>query len=248
MINKIVSFKQIPIIRRGDIKIVSPYTLPQKYDEDVFVKIEPNAEHENRFETLINLRETKNLARNQFLIDKEEKTLKNAGMDVWSTKQRGKGLGIVLHLNNVMELLENDLDKIELYSMGQAVLFHGKCKLRPSLRDKDDIETALYTVSLKDYKKFPQIKNVVQKATDYLDEVLFSGGVSCLNRQNLKKANDIVSEYIETINTQKLTPQEREDFGFSSGFDMVLTKERILENKDFFNDLFEKYKIDYKIK
>ncbi len=247
MINKIVSFKQLPMMRRDDIKIVSPYTLPQKYDEDVFVKIQPNQEHENRFETLINVRETKNLARNEFLIDKEEKTLKNAGMDVWSTRQRGKGLGVVLHLNNIIELMENDLDKIELYSMGQAVLFHGKCKFQPALRDKDDIETALHTVSLKDYKKFPHIENVVQKAIVYLDEVLFTGGAYCLNEKNLKKANDIVSEYIETINTQKLSPQEREDFGFSSGFDMVLTKEKILENKDFFNSLFEKFKIDYKI-
>lgn len=236
------------MIKRGDIKVVSPYTIPQKYDSDVFVKIEPHEKHKNKFETLINIREKKNLARNEFVIDKEEKTLKNAGMDVWSTKQRGKGFGVILHLNNIIELMENDLDKIELYSMGQAVLFHGKCKLQPALRDKDDIETALYTVSLKDYNKFPQIENVVQKAVDCLNEIFFTGGLYCLNKENLKKANDIVDEYIELINTQKLTPQEREDFGFPSGFDMVLTKERILENKEFFNNLFEKYKIDYKIK
>ncbi len=247
MIHKIISFKQLQFKKQDNFKIAQDYKLPVQNDSDVFVRIEPDYE-KNHYETVIDNRNYHNLARNQFAFDEKTKTIKNGGMDVWSKNQRGKGLGVVLHLNNIMELLENDLDKIELYSMGKAVLFHGKCKFEPVFTNKDDIENALYVISLKDYEKFPQIKESVEKATEYLNEIVYTGGFYCLSPKNLKKASDIVTEYIEKVNTKKLSQEEREEYGFPSGFDMVLTREKILENKDFFNTLFKKYKVDYQIK
>lgn len=250
MINSIISFKQIPLLRYkkedGEIKIVSPYLLPQKYDRDVFVKIKTKDFDDDEYKTQITDGQVE-IASNDFCIDKEEKVLKNAGMEVWDKNHRGKGFGVVMHLNNVIEVLENDLDRIHLYSMGEAVLFHGKCKFEPDFCDRDSIEEALYQISLKDFMKFPEIESSVDKAVKYLNEIFITGGINCLNRDKLKYAQDIVTEYIEAVNTKKLTPEEREEYGFANGFNMVLTKEKILENKDFFNNLFRKYHIDYEI-
>lgn len=246
MINKILSFKQIPVIKHGNFNIVSEYKIPVKNDTDVFVRVDADYSA-NHFETKIDDSEFQNIARNGFSIDKNKKLLKNGGMDVWSTKHRNHGFGVVMHLNNIMELFENDLDRIELYSMGSAVLFHGKCKFEPDFRDKDTIEDALYEISLKDYKKFPQIEKSVDKAEEYLNEIAMTGGYHALDSDKIKYAKEIVSEYIEAVNKKKLTPEEKEEYGFASGFDMVLTKEKILENKDFFNGLFKKFNIDYEI-
>ena len=49
------------------------------------------------------------------------------------------------------------------------------------------------------------------------------------------------------MSTKKLEPQDKVDYAFKNVLDMYLTKEKILENKDFFNALFKKFNIDYKI-
>lgn len=144
-------------------------------------------------------------------------------------------------------MMENDLDKIELYSLGQAVLFHEKCKFEPQLKNIYDIIDSLDFISKKDCKKIPQIKDVEKEAGEYFDEIQFTNGIYCLNPRKLEYANSLVSRYIEAVNSKKLTPEEKEEYGFPQGFDMVLTKEKVLENKDFFNGLFKKFDIDYEI-
>lgn len=245
-INSLVSFKQIPFLERNNIKIVSGYKIPVKNDSDVFVKVESDYE-ENEHETVIKREYSSSIARGKFEIDKKKRILKAGNMDVFKEHQKGKGFGIVLHLNNIMEMLENDLDKIELYSLGQAVLFHGKCKFEPRLRGSDEIMETLYSISEKDSEKIPQLKEIVKEAGEYFDEIHFTNGIYCLNPQKLEYANSLVSRYIEAVNSRKLTPEEKEEYGFMHGFDMVLTKEKVLENKDFFNGLFKKFDIDYEI-
>lgn len=247
MISPIISFKKIPFESIGKVKIPSQYSLPVKNDCDVFVKVHADSK-ENAFVTEIEDFEKKNIATNKFKIDFLNGLIKNAGMDVWGNLDRGKGFGIVMHLNNVMALFENNLERIQLESLGQAVFFHSLCKFEPDLKDRDDIETTLVFISSKDTKKYPDLKESVQKADKMLDEIMITGGMYCRSDKNLKRANDIVKEYIELILQKKLDKQEKEEYGFNQGFRMVLTKERILENKDFFNKLFESKGIDYEIK
>lgn len=242
-----IAFKQIPFDKKGNNKIVKDYTVQIKNDSDVFVHVEEDYEN-NHYRTVIDNMDFDNLAKNEFSINKNKKTISNGCMDVWDKKDRGKGLGIILHLNNIMELMENDLDKIELHSIGSAVLFHGKCKFQPELRTREAIEDVLYEISLKDYAKMPVIKDSVTKAVDYLNEIHFTGGLHCLDKENILKVNRLISEYIDSVNSQKLSKEERFEYGFSSGFDMSLSREDIIENREFFNKLFEKYGIDYKIK
>lgn len=246
MITSIISFKQIPFIKKNGIKIAAPYTIPVKNDADAFVRIEEK-DKKNAYATVIKNEYCDEFARNNFDINIENKVLSNGNMDVKEIKNREKGFGAVMHLNNIIELFENDLDKIELFSTGSAIPFHAKYKFEPILNNKDTIEDFLYLISLKDSSEFPEIEQPVKAAGKYLDEIHYTGGYYCLNKDKLKYAKDIVISYIDAINSKKLTPAQREKYGFESGIEMVLTKEKILENKDFFNSLFKSHGIDYKI-
>ena len=248
MINHIISFKRIPFKKIDNSKIAQEYNIPvsDKNGYDVFVRINEDYGTDH-FETSIDTIDESNLAKNQFSIDHINKLLNNGGMDVWRKSNRGKGLGVVMHLNSIMELLENNLDKIYLYSLGQAVLFHGKCKFEPQLDSMDEIMDTMYTISCKDCKKIPELKEVVKQAGDYFDEVQYSSGVNCLKPKNLEYANEIVQKYIDILSKKRLSPAEKEEYSFPIGFNMVLTKEKILENKDFFNGLYKKFNIDYEI-
>lgn len=246
MISKIVSFKQIPFKTADDKKIPVKYTIPVKDDGDLFVRTYPEYDGVN-FVTSVDDKYLNNVAKNKFGINTKNKILSNGGMNVTNKSFKNKGLGVVMHLNSIMQLFENDLEKIELTSLGEAVLFHGKCKFEPKLRDIDEILNAMYTISQKDCAKYPELKEVTEAAGKFFDETFITGGVNCLNTDKMKLANEITKNYIEIMNTKKLTKEEREEYGFDNGFDMVLTKEKILENKDFFNGLFKKFEIDYEL-
>ena len=135
----------------------------------------------------------------------------------------------------------------KIKSMQNYIMFEIKARqieLTPTLKAKNRAPIALSMGA--PVERVPEF--AIKKATEYLNEIVYTGGFYCLSPKNLKKASDIVTEYIEKVNTKKLSQEEREEYGFPSGFDMVLTREKILENKDFFNTLFKKYKVDYQIK
>ena len=249
MINSIISFKKIPFEKIDNTKIVKEYSIPVKDNQgyDYFVRINPDYE-KDKFETSIDTIGFDNVAKNKFAVDFKNKEIKNAGMDVWKTADRGKGLGVVMHLNNVMELMENDLKAIKLYSMADAVFFHAKCKFKPDLKDQEDVIDTLFAISKKDYSKYPELEEVVNLAGEYFDEVYYTSGRHCRDKEKLDYANMIVQKYLDIMTSKRLSQQEKLEYGFAKGFDMILTKERIVENKEFFNNLFKKYNIDYEIK
>ena len=55
----------------------------------------------------------------------------------------------------------------------------------------------------------------------------------------------MIYEYIQAIRKGGF---DREKHNFKGGFTMILTKENILKNKEFFNKLFKDFHIDYLIK
>ena len=243
-----ISFKQLPFMTYCDKKIAKEYTVPIKINDgnDVFVKIEPDYVH-NNFETKIQDINEENIATNYFVFHDDKKTIQTHEMNVWYRCNRGKNLGVIMHLNSIIELLENNYDKIELYSLAPAIFFHGKCKFEPVLTEINEARMAMYTIMNKDYKKFPEIEPIVKKALTIFPELHDSQLYKNKNCELVSCANEIVQEYIDVMTNKKLSEEEREEFGLDVGFNMVLTKEKILENKDFFNKLFKKFDIDYQI-
>ena len=64
-------------------------------------------------------------------------------------------------------------------------------------------------------------------------------------RTNINEGNAILDRYIQNVLANKL--HKDENFSFNSGFEMMLTKKDVIENKDYYNSLFKKYGIDYQI-
>lgn len=245
MINRIISFKQLPVRICDNKKLPKKYTVCIENNTDVFVR-NYNNPHGNNFVASVDTKKLSNMAKNRFGINLDKKTLENGLMSVTNEKNKGKGLGVVMHLNNVINLLENDLERIELKALPIAVLFHGKMKFEPNLYDYESILETMLAISQKDCTKFPDLKQVVEDAGNYFDEAFESRGLKH-TKEKIKEANSIVIRYIEIMSTKKLEPQDKVDYAFKNVLDMYLTKEKILENKDFFNALFKKFNIDYKI-
>ena len=64
-----------------------------------------------------------------------------------------------------------------------------------------------------------------------------------IQRNLCKETNLLLEKYIEKI----IKTDNYKKFPFRSGIRMILTREKIIQNKDFFNSLFAKHGIDYKI-
>ena len=54
---------------------------------------------------------------------KDKNTLYNRNIDVRSNKKKSLGAGSVMKLGEIITMLENNIDRIELHSLGQAVYF-----------------------------------------------------------------------------------------------------------------------------
>lgn len=248
MIHSIISFKNIPIKKLNGINLPADYKIrPKESNEDIFINTQPK-EKKDRFCTSINKGELNNLSRNEFLINLKNKTLENKTMRVFEINNRKKGYGAIMHLNNIIEVLENDLEKIELFSLQEAILFHAKYKFQPKVKNYEDIKDIMFCISQKNCDNFPELKKVTQKAANFFDDMFYTSILNNKNKDIIKESNDIMQEYFDTVNSKKLSISEQEYYALNTSIDMFLTKDRILKNKDFFNKLFEKYNIDYKIK
>lgn len=248
MINSIISFKNIPIKKLKGINVPVNYKIKEKdSEEDIFINTHPK-EKKGKFYTSINKGILNNLSQNEFSIDLKNKTLEDETMRVFDINDRKKGYGAIMHLNNIIEVLENDLEKIELFSLQEAILFHAKYKFQPKVKNYEDIRDIMFCISQKNCDNFPELKKITQKAANFFDDMFYTSIFNNKNKDIIKDANDIMQEYFDTVNSKKLSISEQEYYALNTSIDMFLTKDRILKNKDFFNKLFEKYNIDYKIK
>lgn len=247
-INKIISFKKLPFYEKSNIKLAQEYEIPAKsfLDDDHFVKMSYDP-IKGEYSTDIYNERNENIAKNQFVINRDKKELYATNMDVWKQKDRNKGLGGILHLNNIIEMMENKLKTIRVFSLAPAVFFHGKYQFEPQLTNYDDIIEAMYTISTKDCSDIPKLKPIVDRASEHFDNIFYSSGFNPKFDKNIKNANEIIRDYIKTVNKEKLTPEQKEYYNFNQGFTMILSKENVIQNKDFFNNLFKKHSIDYEI-
>ena len=143
-----------------------------------------------------------------------------------------------MHLCNIIELLENKCDEIIFPSFKKAIFFHAKLNFEPKINNIKDIKKHLQKdilekdlpSDMKDFKK--QALNIINDKTTPQENLLKSG-------------NSLINDFIQTIIKKGL---DREQYGIFEGFTMHLTKEKILNNKDFYNNLLKIFHIDYIIK
>lgn len=149
-----------------------------------------------------------------------------------------QGVGSTMRLGQIIVLLENPkLNKISLFSMGDAVYFHSKFKFKPAITDYSELTGKLEDILIHSGDK--RFSQNVEEAKKFLELNKFE------KKSNLKEGNAILDRYLQNVIANNLHKDQK--FHVYSGFDMELAKKDILANKDFYNSLFQKYGIDYQI-
>lgn len=151
-----------------------------------------------------------------------------------SEPHRGQHLGEISSLATIITMLKNGIKEINLFSLDSAILFHSKYKFEPNITE------ARPAVVILKQMQCSKIKEFKVRAQEILTNFKKNK-----NKEELCMAtNKLMAEYIaETQADAKSIP----NFYRYMGVDMQLTRENVIKNKDFFNALFEKHDIDYKI-
>ena len=157
-------------------------------------------------------------------------------------QQKGVHLGEILRLSSIMMILENKIKNFEIFSKSTAIYFHTKYKFEPAITNFDERDSALSSV-LKNCKDKEEYKEYEEAAKELLEKA--NTHKDAETQRNLcKQTNDLLKKYLKKVSAAK---DEYKKHPFSHGIKMVLNIENILNNKTFFNNLFENHKIDYKI-
>lgn len=150
-------------------------------------------------------------------------------------------LGELLRLVSVIEMLENGKDEIEIASKPSAIYFHSKYKFEPSIK----------MFSIRDEALLSCIKNQCNDMQQEREEaVSIMAGIKGLRTiEEERNYCKIVSSFIKRyINKVLALPKERQVFyPFDYGFNMKLLKTTVQNNAKFFNELYKKHGINYRI-
>lgn len=204
--------------------------LPAKFENGVGVLTTFVTDTEHSCRTVFKSPCNKQLGYHDYKIHLNNKFLEGEYIEV-DKRMRNKGIGEVLKLASLIEMKKNNLNKMILYSVPDAIKFHAKFGFTP-----DIVYVAPVPLILKGVKENRIYKDLSARASALLDRI----SAEFINKDNLKKANELLLEYIDRC-LQDNTPV------FNRKINMVLTKEKINSNAEFYNNLFEKHGINFKI-
>ncbi len=148
-------------------------------------------------------------------------------------------IGELMRLISIIEMFENHINTIKLYSTETAVSFHAKYGFKADIKRFMHRDKVLETIA-----NDTRFNNLAQKAELLIKQVQECKTPAGL-RELCKLTSELTDEYLEKI--KFLSFAEQKLHPFKEGFDMKLSKENVLQEKDRFNILFEKHGIDYKI-
>lgn len=172
--------------------------------------------------------------------NKEEKKGTGAVIEVEKEyRQKGFKFGEILRLSSIIEILENQIDEFEIHSKPSAIFFHSKYKFEPAINRFDERDSALLSIIENSKEGFEEIK----EEAEGLLEVSYRKKDPETQRQLCKDTNALLKKYIEKI--QKT--EYYKNFPFKCGMRMILTRNEILKNREFFNSLFINHRINYRI-
>lgn len=137
---------------------------------------------------------------------------------------------------------KNNCPSIKIYSKHTAVFFHSKYKFIPCNRAFADRNRILESMA-NDF--YPEFDDLVQKAKEMLKIAKETKDNPEKQRALCVEANNLTREYINRAIQKEKEPEIKHPFNY--GMDMILTRENVEKNKDFYNNLFEKHGIDYEI-
>lgn len=148
---------------------------------------------------------------------------------------RRQSLGELSRITSIMTMLKNNLNRIKIYSLGDAVIFHHKYKFEPNITERADAIRILYNMRTSGFREYyDDINKVMIKSTPPdMDYTVFC-----------QETNELVQRFLDDIITNKRYNNRTFEHW---NLDMVLTKEKIMQNKEFFNNILKKHHIEYSI-
>lgn len=153
-------------------------------------------------------------------------------MNVTKRKQ-GLGLGELLRLASIIQMKENGIEKMIMESVPSAMPFHIKYRLTPNITEKKDLIKALKKISSSEYS----VGSFPQEAEKILEDIAKKG----FSLKYFKEVNSLIAKYIRG-NAKRWSEAE-----IDMQMPMCLTKSDIKKYASFYNKLFKKHEIDYKI-
>lgn len=193
------------------------------------------------------------LTDNKELLGKEELSLndgagKMVGLDISvinkyrnNGEKTGHRLGEILRLASIIEMLENKKNHFKIYSKNSAIYFHSKYKFKPNITNFDERNAALNSIIA---NNTTETSDLTELAVDIKKELRKNNSPDAQIEFN-KITNVLVKAYINRV--LSLGKDAFKTHPFSKGFDMILSQKTLMQNRYFYNNLFKKHGIDYKI-
>lgn len=251
-----VSFKGLAKIKYNpvrvdgnDVKIFSKIPLKNEKFDDVFMHMEQ--EGEEHFNIFIRSEKFGQLGRDQIAIAPPyDKTMESyiEVTDKFRCEKssggttKGARIGEAMRLGTIIATIENGMNGICLYSLPQAIFFHRKYGFEPQIGTiYNKVSEALTHIAANPH---PKLKVCSDKSKAIIEKLKKQKSKKVVSQKTSKEANKVITEYIDTIIKEKLPIKEH---NFSFDIPMKLSLEEIKNRKDFYNALFEKHGIDYKV-
>lgn len=237
--NQQLSFRALPFRTEGGVKLFEEFKVPKSRfcPRDYFVRICNDDYVPHGVSIRVDNANYRTIGASDLTI-MPRKVLFNDNMDVFRESNRSQGAGTAMHLAGIMTMLENGLEKLDLFSLGKAVHFHSRFKFEPKITDIRVLEGHVEE-NIASHKGIGMVDELVEKAEEWLNATKTPA------RKRRLEGNKLLNEYLQTVLRNKY--YEFDEFKIPLGFNMELTKKKVLENASFFNKLFERFGIDYKI-
>lgn len=213
---------------------------PVKYKNGTgYIKTTTKREKSNQDALKINTDITDNekspLGHYEYTINKSTATI-NYGYIETYLPQRRNGLGEILRLSSIIEFIENGIKTLDIGSYPDAIPFHLKCRLKPNLT------TSYITLKiLNNIKNNPKVQPYYRQMSEKLIIKIENENSVSLSKGSKKFVNEFIESYIK----QHL--HNWQDTKIRPFLPMELTESRIKQFANFYNKLFKKHGINYKI-
>ena len=238
-----MSFTAIPMKKVGSFNVIDEKKLNNQIktqqNGDLFLKSEhepPSEELSNKEQHFLSFAkgsDSEGFPMMDYVFIKNENTILAEEISVPSELQKeGLGLGSKLMLYGIVTALSNhEIESITLYSLPETVLFYAKLKFDTNFEN---------IACLKNFA----IKNLPEKIGRKVNAI--SNSKYFTDETKLNKGNEILSKYLQNLAT-KGKDEQTKNYTPRHVCKMILTKDHVYENKEFYNNLFTKHGIDYEI-
>ena len=231
---------QIILYKPDDSRKLCNMTMAHKIFGDITTSTTKNSGGLNAFITEIKNKFGKSLGFEVFSLEGQNKNI--FGFNIFINmdyRQKNLRLGELLRLSSIIEMFENKVPEINIYSKDTAIYFHSKYKFKPDLKVFSDRNNALNTISNDTSKGFETFR---EKAKEIIRKIHDNQENAEIQRQICVDCNSFVHDYI-----QKAMLDGYKHHRFNYGMNMTLTADDVIANREFFNELYQKHGIDYKI-